>query len=473
MAAIDWRIVAQRFDAIYDGVASRQPFSARLIIGLSILRQLYKLSDEALCKGWLENPYYQYFCGQKFFQHSLSFDRTSVMRSLRRVSNGKLCDLVRAALSVAKVRDEAVASCLSRLGIDPPLLAEVPRLAVEGQSGEARKTVSIYDVAKASGVSIKTVSLVINRRPNVNKQTRSAVFAAIKALEYRPNVFARSLASNHSYLIGMLCDELPGSYVVDLQVGALARCHQEGFHLIVEVLDSQDTELPQRVHALITNSPLRGVILTPPFCDAPAVIDELTRARLPFVRISPGTRVPGSLTISINEHKAAYDMTFYLIGLGHRRIGFIKGKPRHLASLARLEGYRTALMEAGLPFVEELCAQGYFSYQSGMDAAVQLLSLPDPPTAIFAGNDDMAAGVLAASQRFNLRIPDQLSIAGFDDSLVAEVVWPRLTTCRQPVKEMAATAISILAQKRGDDAVQEYHLDHKLIVRESTASPCA
>ncbi|MDE1987346.1 MAG: LacI family DNA-binding transcriptional regulator [Alphaproteobacteria bacterium] len=338
---------------------------------------------------------------------------------------------------------------------------------------EAQKPASIYDVARRAGVSIKTVSRVVNRQANVSDATRKAVMEAVDALSYRPNVFARGLASERSFLIGLLYDNPSAGYVAALQLGVLSRCREEGYHLIVESLDAQNPDLGHQVHSLVTESKLHGMILTPPLCDMPAVIDALNRAQTPFVRIAPEKPLAGSSDVRIDDYKAAYDMTAYLIGLGHKRIGFIKGHPGHGAANARFEGYRAALAHAGLPLIDELCVQGFFSYQSGMEAGERLLSLKKRPTAIFAGNDDMAAAVLAASQRFNLKIPQQLSVAGFDDSLVAQVVWPRLSTCRQPIKEMAEAAVSMLIQKPAEDGVMERRLDHELVVRESTAPPPA
>jgi len=333
------------------------------------------------------------------------------------------------------------------------------------------KPASIYDVAKRAGVSIKTVSRVVNRQSNVSDATREKVMAAVEALSYRPNIFARGLASERSFLIGLLYDNPSAGYIAAMQVGVLTRCREEGYHLIVESLDAQNPNIGKQVHSLVTESSLHGVILTPPLCDTPAVIEALHRASMPFVRIAPEKPLPGASDVRIDDFKAAYDMTAYLIGLGHKRIGFIKGHPDHGAALARYEGYRAALGHAALPLVEELVVQGYFSYQSGMEAGEKLLSLKERPTAIFAGNDDMAAGVLAASQRFNLKIPQQLSVAGFDDSLVAQVVSPRLTTCRQPIREMAEAAVSILIQRSDSDTPLERQLDHELVVRESTVPP--
>ena len=341
------------------------------------------------------------------------------------------------------------------------------------ESPDAQRPASIYDVAKRAAVSIKTVSRVVNCQANVSEETRKRVLEAVEALSYRPNVLARGLASERSFLIGLLYDNPSASYVAALQLGVLSRCREEGYHLIVESLDAQNPNLGHQVHSLVIESVLRGVILTPPLCDMPAVIEALGRARTSFVRIAPEKPLAGSSDVRIDDHKAAYDMTAYLIGLGHRRIGFIKGHPDHGAANARVEGYRAALAHAGLPLIEELCVQGFFSYQSGIEAGERLLSLKKRPTAIFASNDDMAAAVLAASQRFNLKIPQQLSVAGFDDSLVAQVVWPRLTTCRQPIKEMAEAAVSSLIQRLPEEGPFERRLDHELVVRESTAPPSA
>ncbi|HEY0282801.1 MAG TPA: LacI family DNA-binding transcriptional regulator, partial [Rhizomicrobium sp.] len=311
------------------------------------------------------------------------------------------------------------------------------------ESRPSKRPANIYDVAKGANVSIKTVSRVVNGLSNVSEATRKRVMETVEALHYRPNVFARGLASEKSFMIGLLCD-IPGAgspYLAELQTGVLSRCRKDGYHLIVESLDAEDPNLGKHVHSLVSASNLRGIILTSPLCDVPAVMEALDRAETPFVRIAPEKPLAGLFDVRIDDRKAAYDMTAYLIGLGHKRIGFIKGPPDHGDANARFEGYCAAIAHAGLPKVEELCVQGRFTYQSGLEAGERLLSLKKRPTAIFAGNDAMAAAVLATSQRFNLKIPLELSLAGFDDSLFAQIVWPRLTTCRQPVEEMAKVAV--------------------------------
>lgn len=329
------------------------------------------------------------------------------------------------------------------------------------------RAANIHDVAERAGVSIKTVSRVLNGETNVTARTRDVVLEAIAALAYRPNIFARGLASQRSRLIGLLFDNPSAAYVAGVQLGAMNKCREEGHHLIVEVFDSGDPHLSDRVLSLLHDSSLHGVVLTPPLCDAPGLIESLARAGARFVCIAPERRRPGVLDISIDDAGAALDMTRYLISLGHRRIGFIRGHPGHGAAYQRFDGFRAAHEEAQIPIDPELCARGYFSYQSGLEAAEQLLRLEDRPTAIFAANDDMAAATLSAAHKLGLRTPEGLSVCGFDDSLIAQVVWPRLTTCRQPIAEMASASIAMLLEP---DA-QSRRLEHEIVIRESTAPP--
>lgn len=332
------------------------------------------------------------------------------------------------------------------------------------------KPATIYDVARRANVSIKTVSKVINNRPEVSRATRARVLEVVEALAYRPNQLARGLASQRSLMLGLFCDQpAAGSgYVARIQMAILDLCHNEGYHLLVECLHAQNPRIADQVHALAEQSKLAGAILTPPLTDIPELIEALKSTRTPIARFSPERRDPAILDIDIDNRQAARDVMRYLIKLGHRRIGFVRGPLDHPDANARFEGYFGALVDAGIPFDNDLVAQGTYNYKSGMEAGHSLLALPDRPTAIFAANDDMAAGVMAASQRFDLRIPRDLSIAGFDDALFAQVVWPRLTTCRQPITQMAEIAVRSLTQKTAPDRLL---LPHKIVVRGTTAPP--
>ena len=171
----------------------------------------------------------------------------------------------------------------------------------------------------------------------------------------------------------------------------------------------------------------------------------------------------------MDDAGAADDMTTHLVNPGHRRIGFVVGHPNHMASDQRLFGYRRALDRAGIAFEPELVRPGLFDFDSGAAAADALLALAKPPTAIFASNDDMAAGVLAVAHRRGLAVPDDLSVAGFDDTQLASAVWPPLTTIRQPTRELAYTAAALLFERA--DGVEHRRLHHELVLRRSTARP--
>lgn len=349
----------------------------------------------------------------------------------------------------------------------PPADEEADR-----QRREPQKLATIYDVAHRANVSIKTVSKVINNLPKVGRATRLRVMEAVEALSYRPNQLARGLATQRSFMLGLFCDApAAGSgYIARIQIAILTMCHNQGYHLVVECIHASNQNIAQQVDALVAQSKLAGVVLTPPLSDLPDLIKALKRTKTPIVRFSPATPETDVIDVDIDNRQAAYDMTKYLIGLGHRRIGLIRGPLEHADSTFRYEGYRTALTEAGITFEEEYCVEGNYTYYAGIKAGERLLTLPRRPTAIFASNDDMAAGAMAASMQFRLRIPQDLSVAGFDDATIAHATLPRLTTCRQPINEMAEAALSALVQ-HGGPRFGTLCLPHKVILRGSTAAP--
>lgn len=327
---------------------------------------------------------------------------------------------------------------------------------------------TIKEVSKLAGVSFKTVSRVLNNEKNVSDETRRRVEQVVADLNFRPSLAARTLAGRKSFQVALLYDNPSPYYVYHLQAGALERCHELGYRLLIQPVVADSADLVQEIAALIDETHLDGLILTPPVTESAALLEELDRRALPYVRIEPGFRRDEGRSTTIDDVAAARDLTAHLIGLGHRAIAFITGPETHISSVERLKGYRAALDAHGIAFDPALVVAGDYSLPSGREAARRLLGAASRPTAIFAGNDDMAAGALAVAHELDIGVPDELSIAGFDDSDLAAAVWPPLTTIRQPVRELAWAAANLLLS---DDRTRDrLTLDYDLVIRASTGA---
>ncbi|HUB85681.1 MAG TPA: LacI family DNA-binding transcriptional regulator [Rhizomicrobium sp.] len=333
------------------------------------------------------------------------------------------------------------------------------------------------DVARGADVAIKTVSRVLNNEANVRPDTRERVLKVIKALNYSPNLAARGLASNRSFLVGLLYDNPSPDYMNGVQLGALARCRAGGFHLLVEICTEETGNSANQILSMIAQTRVDGVILTPPVSDNPVILQALARDEIPHVLIAPPKPSGDMLSVHMDDRRAAYDMTSYLISLGHKRIGFIKGHPKHGAAKTRFLGFRDALKEHRIEMKDSLVSQGYFSFESGVESARELLGQSRMPTAIFAANDDMAAGVIATAHKMGISVPEDLSVAGFDDTPVASITWPSLTTIRQPIVEMAGAAADLLLARiknrgrRPSATPSSQQFQYELVKRASTVSP--
>ncbi len=335
---------------------------------------------------------------------------------------------------------------------------------------------TIDDVAKLAGVSIKTVSRVVNREPNVRAATTARVSAAIATLNYRPNQSARSLASRRSYLIGLLYDdpsmyEIPSSgYVISMQQGVLKACKAANYDLLIHPCEYRDKHIGTEIRTLIEHSRLDGIVLAPPLSDMPGIIRAITKTDTPLVRLSPGGQTTHQLAVSTNDREICAEMTKYLASLGHRRIAFITGHPDHAAVVNRHLGYQDGLRESGLRSAKRLVVEGDNSFKSGERCGKRLLQSNSPPTAIFACNDDMAAGVLRVALQMGIDVPNELSVAGFDDVPLAQQTFPLLTTVKQPLEAMAEQAAIMLIDgittKSATTGVQT--IPATLVVREST-----
>jgi LacI family transcriptional regulator len=342
-------------------------------------------------------------------------------------------------------------------------------------SRRQRNAPTISDVAAAAGVSPMTVSRVINGENNVRESTRDLVNDVIRKLNYSPSAAARTLAGGEELRIGLLYSNPSSAYLSEFLVGSLDQAARSNVQLVVEKCD--EDALEQSVIDHMVQGRVDGVILPPPLCDSAAVLSAVIEHDIPAVAVATGKPADSMAAVSIDDRRAALEMTQHLIGLGHRRIGFIIGNPNQTASAERLAGYRAALAEAGLDEDGSLIVQGLFTYRSGLDAAEQLLTLAKPPTAIFASNDDMAAAAVAVAHRRGLDVPRDLTVCGFDDTALATTIWPELTTIRQPIVEMSRTAVELLVREIRDrkngrtGAPNHLVLDFALIRRHSDAPP--
>ncbi len=333
---------------------------------------------------------------------------------------------------------------------------------------QVRRNATITDVARAADVSIKTVSRVFNDEPNVRAATRERVVSAAQALDYHPNLAARSLAARRSFLVGLAYGNAGPSYVHGLQAGVSARLADERYRLIVLPFIGAE-EAPRRMRMAGCAAGLDGMILVPPLGDDPAVTAELDRCGLPYVRIAPDRDDSAVPDVAMDDRAAVDLVVDHLVGHGHRRIAIVCGDPAHASTHVRRTAFRDALMRHGISGDAVIEEAGDYGFDSGLAAGHRLLARAEPPTAIFASNDDMAAGVLSAAHAAGVPVPARLSIVGFDDGAIAQAVWPCLTTIHQPMRDMAYAATdALLALIEARPTPVHIVLPHRLVVRGSS-----
>ncbi len=340
-------------------------------------------------------------------------------------------------------------------------------------SYENKQPSTIDDIARLSGVSKRTVSRVINDSPLVRTATREKVQSVIDELNYKPNVQARGLAARRSYLLGLIYDNRDPLYTDEAQRGVLSVCHEMGFELVIHPCDKSSATLTSEALGFVSRSNLDGVIVLPPVAENNDLAGALGKENVPYVRLASIALDTPDRVVIANERSAVAAMAEYLVNLGHRRIGYIAGPEGRKSTRERLEGFCDAMEKLGYAACDEMIARGAYTFESGVACARTLLEKPDPPTAIFASNDEMAAGVIYTAQEMGVRVPEDLSVAGFDDSMLATRIRPSLTTIRRPVREMArlaATKLIASIDGREDDARVWVFLDPVLIIRDSTVS---
>ena len=335
---------------------------------------------------------------------------------------------------------------------------------------------TIDDVAELAGVSMKTVSRVVNQEPNVKESTRARVEEAIAKLNYRPNPSARNLASQRAHLIGLIYDDpsayaIPSAgYVIRMQQGTLSACRSANYELLIHPCNYRKKRLNAEIRQLIEQARPAGIVLAAPLSNMPGIVGAIESTGTPFVRLSPGVTTNGQHSISTNDRESCAEMTRHLVSLGHKRIAYIKGHPSHKAVTNRFNGYKDGLEQSNIAYTADLVADGDNSFQSGEECAEKLLTMKRRPTAVFAANDDMAVATIRVADRLGIKVPDDVSVAGFDDIALAQQVYPRLSTIRQPLSKMAEHAAKILIERSedGDGDAGSIVVPASLQLREST-----
>ena len=334
------------------------------------------------------------------------------------------------------------------------------------------KRATIRDVAAQAQVSIKTVSRVFNKEPFVKSSTRERVLDAAKALNFEPHPLARALVTRRTRSLGLLYENpAEFSYVQKVLDGVFDACLSQGYSLLLrpcpERVPSSD------VRQFVRQTRVDGVVLLATLGDRPDIIEMLRELGTPMAQVSPGKAVSDAVAVNPRDQEACALLTEHVLSHGHSRIGFIEGDPGHGASHKRLHGFLETLQSHSRQPDRRLIAPGRFTFDSGRRAAHELLRERPRPTAIIAGNDDMAAGAIVAARELGLEVPADLSIVGFDDSPVASHTWPPLTTMRQPINRMASAAATCLIDRVTGKAQESNHheFDCELVMRDSLAKP--
>jgi LacI family transcriptional regulator len=328
--------------------------------------------------------------------------------------------------------------------------------ALRTDRGASRARLTITDIAQLAGVSKKTVSRVINQEPYVNNKTRARVESIIAEHGYQPDPQARGLAFRRSFLVGLIHDNPNSQYVENVHLGILDALAERGYELVIRPCDRRSPTFLEDMRGFVERLRLFGVVLTPSVSDDDRLAKLLESNRL----------------VLTHDAQGAAAAARRLAQLGHRRIAYISGPPLFRSAHERRAGFIAGLAEYGLELAPELTVPGAYTYESGLARGRELLARPDRPTAIFAGNDEMASGVYGAAHDLGIRIPDDLSIIGFDDAPIATRMWPAMTSVRLPVREMGRAAAEKLFVKPKEAAKAPLaEFTPALIERHSTAPP--
>ena len=330
-----------------------------------------------------------------------------------------------------------------------------------------RSVVTIQDVARKAGVSVSTVSRVLNDKVDVASDTQDKVLAIIDELGYTSNLAARSMRSRRKNLIGLVVPDIGFPYSIEILKGINRAIFESTFALLVYttggIRKADSVSREQHYVSLLNNSLTDGVIIV-----ASAAAEFNSEAEI--ISVDPHVINPQYPSVQGTNYQGARDVMNYLLNLGHTRIAFICGRPEIGSAIRRLNGYKDALTEAGIDIDESLIMPSDFSEETGRERALDLFKMENPPTAIFASNDQTAIGVYQAAEELGISIPEDVSVVGFDN--ISEAAYLGLTTVDQFLDEMGYVAVQMLISRiNGEESSEELHkMPTKLVVRSSCRS---
>jgi len=331
---------------------------------------------------------------------------------------------------------------------------------------------TIKDVAKLAQCSIKTVSRVVNDEPHVAQGTREKVLNAIEELGYAPNFSARRLVQRKSYMICILLHEA-GFYQSEVLSKVMDIGYQHDYDILIQSYFPSHTRSKEKLNGLIRERRVDGLVITPP-CDVdPYLSGLLAKSGVPYVQITPLNRPADIPYVTGDDYQGAYLMTERLILMGHWRIAFLQGPRNHRTSIDRLFGYKAALEMYRMPFEEELVLDSLYNFNGGYHAARMAMSLEMPPTAIFGGSDEAAIGALYALRERGIKVPEQVSVCGFDNLPQSQHTWPGLSTVNHPVDSIVEKAIAMLMTILSGREPESKQVVYpcQLVMRGSTGAP--
>ncbi|PFG05076.1 catabolite control protein A [Bacillus sp. es.034] len=329
--------------------------------------------------------------------------------------------------------------------------------------------VTIYDVAREANVSMATVSRVVNGNPNVKPATRKKVLEVIDRLGYRPNAVARGLASKKTTTVGVIIPDISNIFYAELARGIEDIATMYKYNII---LSNSDQNTEKELHLLNTmlGKQVDGILFLGGHISEEHV-QEFERSPVPIVlagAVEETNKVP---SVNIDYKAASFDAVTDLLEKGHKRIGFVSGPFHDTINMKfKLEGYREALAKAGVEYSDDLVVEGEYTYDSGLEAWQKFSELSDKPTAIFVGNDETALGVVHGAQDQNVSIPEEVEVISFDNTRLALMVRPQLTSVVQPLYDIGAVAMRLLTKYMNKETVEESTvvLPHRLEHRNST-----